>query len=374
MQSSTCSSVLGRLEAPQRPTDLLPRLFRPFSIGSFLRQLTVFTMPSLTMGAFRLLLFCSIAVRQLQGASLPFGDLERLANAEQGKSGLASSRIGSFISQASSHTPEAHHNGWQHVPDTYYSPRLATSAGPSSRRASPGAWVHLDHDVSADIQHGVTGTGLTQTAPTAFASDHLPYDQSYLRQSFGDFAWVDQQRVLYPSDLYVRLPMIFRIPEMSEAERYDKLEGLREQIYHLSGVNLRRVTGVEPLIVPYNNHLSMPELSYVISHMTGIKRAPWLWHFGGIRFLLRQGWPNTQPFVLANGFKAGDYNRIFFEAWQEIGEPDSEVFQYLGVFRVPNRGKINPLKAQKLDTAFFPVEQFRILSPSTFTTKGQMLG
>lgn len=95
----------------------------------------------------------------------------------------------------------------------------------------------------------------------------------------------------------------------------------------------------------------------------------WLWKFGGRRFLLRQSQPNSGTFFEAHGFKSPHYHKVFFDAFAEMGASDSEVFQYLGVIRLPSKTKVAELTEAILDNHVFPISHYAVLSTSTFTTK-----
>ncbi|KAJ9478721.1 hypothetical protein PHBOTO_002225 [Pseudozyma hubeiensis] len=167
-------------------------------------------------------------------------------------------------------------------------------------------------------------------------------------------------------------PAFLAIPKLSFAQRHVSLEMLREQVYIQLGSRPRFAKSTDPLIEPYDDHLTAKDYGIFIAELAN--RPPWVYMAGPpdspTRFLIRQASHKHDSFHSINRFKARGRNVRYFEAWQDLGETDSGLlFDFLGVFRVPQESS-SKFKAEVLRDSVFPLRQYIVLSPSTFVVRG----
>lgn len=99
--------------------------------------------------------------------------------------------------------------------------------------------------------------------------------------------------------------------------------------------------------------------------------SPWLWEWEDRRYLLRSESADSWLFRYINGFNADDVNRSYWAVWLEIGWPNSNIFQYLGLAKIPP-SSLNPLYIKDIsDARLYRFQHYRMLRPSTFTPSEQ---
>ncbi len=99
--------------------------------------------------------------------------------------------------------------------------------------------------------------------------------------------------------------------------------------------------------------------------------SPWLWEWEDRRYLLRSESADSWLFRYINGFNADDVNRSYWAVWLEIGWPNSNIFQYLGLAKIPP-SSLNPLYIKDIsDARLYKFQHYRMLRPSTFTPSEQ---
>ncbi|GAC98769.1 hypothetical protein PHSY_006364 [Pseudozyma hubeiensis SY62] len=167
-------------------------------------------------------------------------------------------------------------------------------------------------------------------------------------------------------------PTVFLdIPKLSLAQRRVSLEELREHVYIQLGSRPRVAKSTDPLVVPYDDHLTVKDYGIFIAELAN--RPPWIYSTlppaPKTQFLIRQASHKHDSFQSINGFKSSGRNVRYFEAWQGLGKIDSGLlFDFLGVFRVPQESS-SRLKAEVLRESVFPLKQYVVLSPSAFAAR-----
>lgn len=308
--------------------------------------------------------FCFLQASQvLYGAGLPLGDWEELL------------RSGNQLTASLPDTQQASH----------HDPLLPVSTGlvASSHYWPKDSLVSDDGDIASALRDGISHYSRPDQEVDPEPHVHLQRSASLIpsmpaaSSSTSPISRTgeDKREVSPPQERMPGrtspplIPLNIRmVPELTAQQRASVLANLRKEIYYYVNSKLALKKSLEPLIVPYGGHLSSTDLETFVRQMALSDYPPWIYLSEGTRFLLRQGWPNTALFRRINGFTTGDYSRIYFEAWQEMGQSGSELFQYLGVFRVPNRNRLVQFKRTYLDQSFFPIKQYVVLSSSTFTT------
>lgn len=145
------------------------------------------------------------------------------------------------------------------------------------------------------------------------------------------------------------------------------LTKLREEIY--KDLNIKAKTAGGPVTFPYREHLT-PEMfaRYVVKPLQHSSKTPWMWVYRNKRYLLAKESLRLPDFVKANNFRPNPFDRLF-AAFVEVGDPGSQVFEYLGVFRPPLKVTRAGQTKAFFGEDFYRVGKFRVLSSSTFTTK-----
>lgn len=234
-----------------------------------------------------------------------------------------------------------------------------------------------DSNIASALMNGLR-YGKEQFDADAVASGHstssatLSSDTT-ARTSFASFVSSDSEETRPEKRLKVPLvstdpPTFLDIPKLSLTQRRVSLEELREHVYNQIGSRPRVAKSTDPLVVPYDDHLTLKEYGIFIAELAN--RPPWIYSTlppaSQTQFLIRQASHKHASFQKINRFKSSGRNVRYFEAWQGLGEIDSGLlFDFLGVFRVPQESS-SRLKADVLRESIFPLKQYVVLSPSRF--------
>ena len=265
------------------------------------------------------------------------------------------SRFDAFLNDARSNLDQSHATGYAHLPEP------ASSFSPSSEVRSSETRLglvngHLHGSTSSmtqfkDVRAVETpSTSIGARLNSASAGDEMPGPSHGLTL------------VQYPSEL--------TISELTIAQRQTLLHYIRDDVFQAMGARKYVQTVKGPIVAPYENALTPDSFSKAVGNSFRKGARPWIWHFGGHRILLRQASPKSGEFELLNGFRVVDRNRIFFEVWLEKGEPGSQLFEYLGVIRLPGRRNLSPFKKETLGKSISAVQAYSVVGPSTILTKG----
>ena len=158
------------------------------------------------------------------------------------------------------------------------------------------------------------------------------------------------------------------IPELSTEERKMALLNVRNQIYDKAKAQADPKQGDQ--VFPYSGHLTLVELNEFVSSIQERDTPPWLWiSDDGRRYLLRQKLAQQEYFYNVNRFVSDAPHKIFISVWQEIEDPDSNKWQYLGVFKGPERRKWKKYREGELDQDHYPIPRYDILSRSTIRVR-----
>ena len=153
------------------------------------------------------------------------------------------------------------------------------------------------------------------------------------------------------------------IRQLDLNERTQALTAIKDQFYTQLG---SRARGNEVRVWPYQGQLSWKDFAYCVGTLPNLdaKFGVWPYRLGENQYLLQQASSTGRAFRLLSGYSPPNHSRVYFYVFREAGPRGSELFQFIGTFRTPDRSRLLPFRQAYLIPVSRQVRSVEVISRS----------
>lgn len=156
--------------------------------------------------------------------------------------------------------------------------------------------------------------------------------------------------------------------QLTQVEVRDALDVFMKTI--LDGTGWRKVRREEKAW-PHDGRPSQADFEKFLEQATrrGLSFGMWPIEVGNRRYLMAQLLAQTPEFRAVHGFNTATSNHIYLGVWEEVGAPQSHIFQYLGAFNYPTPRRFHGFKKEVLKDSARGVNRIRMWGSSLMYVK-----